>query len=104
MTDQTQSQARPKPKWPLVLLWTLLLLALTAYLVVYVFLYGGIVQFVHGVSDHPADGSDIAWGVLRVAFAAIGVVPAFFGFIALFAWASGKPRPTRGRRNKSRRV
>ncbi len=101
MTDQTQPQAGPKPKWPWVLLWTLVLLALTAYLVLYVFLFGGIVQVVDGFNADPNDGSDIALGILRVACAAVGAIPAFFGFLALFAWAAGKPRPKRGRRNKT---
>lgn len=105
MTDQTQPQVGPeepasKRKWPWVLLWALLLLALTAYLVLYVFLYGGIVQVVDGFAADPNNGSDIALGILRVAFAAIGAVPAFFGFIGLFAWAAGKPRPRRGFRAK----
>lgn len=44
-------------------------IGLGAWLFFWVFVVGGIKQFVSGVTADPVNGSDIAWGVVRVFFA-----------------------------------
>lgn len=47
------------------------------WLTVWVMLAGGIVQIVNGVQT--GLGSDIAWGIIKVIFCEIGIIPTWIG-------------------------
>ena len=48
------------------LLLCLLGIAVGLYLGVYVFLAGGIMQIVRGVTAEPASRADVAWGIIKM--------------------------------------
>jgi len=39
-----------------------------AYVSVWVFLVGGIMEFIRGISAHPVSAHDIAWGIAKAGF------------------------------------
>lgn len=74
--------------------------AASAYVGVVVFFIGGIEQIVDGVNAHPADGSKIAWGIVKiVAYDSIAGLGIILAIVLAVLIATGSP-PRRFRRNR----
>ena len=54
-------------------------IALMLYLVIYVMLYGGIVQIINNIN--PLNGGNIAIGILRIIFCEITIIPGYIIFV-----------------------
>ncbi len=54
-------------------------IALMLYLVIYVMLYGGIVQIINNIN--PLNGGNIAIGILRIIFCSAAIIPGYIIFV-----------------------
>lgn len=57
-------------------------LCVAAYVGLWLMFVGGIMQVIDGVKSDPVDGSDVAWGIVRIVFASpVSGIAAFFFFV-----------------------
>lgn len=86
----------------LAILTATIAFAVGAYVALAKVLVGGVVQFVEGIKADPADGGDIAVGLVRVWLLWEPTWAAIFGVglgIAFIIWPGDRPHPSpRGRK------
>lgn len=68
---------KPKPLRGGPLFVGVLVFLIGVALCIWLLSVGGIEQIVTGASAHPADGSDIAWGIVRTVCTGLGLVISF---------------------------
>lgn len=79
-------------------------IALGLYVGIWLMLVGGIMQIVDAVTADPINGSDIAWGVVRIIFASVsGVISAILLIVPGFKLAMSGGENRRSRRLTSTR-